>query len=425
MVDEGRWFKATLLFAVLLPATLVTVSPAGGQEDRAVGLTPAQETQIIEGARELAGLDEEEISRVLEDPEFVNDIPVDVRFSVSETEPTNTAASSDGYRTQAAYETTCREKLATVEYVDADKKPLFRFDVTKKWCFNGERVLSGNMNEVETWVRADARYSPETGGWRYNKAAEAGTDEFRTFHNRPNGAHRSSRAGKFEYFFPNASKPAGGNSPGVMQSGRYNGTCFSDLYEPIAEPTINSGPSGVVRNTSARFTFSAEGSGTTFKCSLDGRGFKGCTSPKSYSSLKEGRHTFRIMAVDSVGNATTKPPARVWVLDTTAPQVIGVRPVAGAEGVAPGANIIATFSEDVEAVSLIGNFTLVRKGNGARVGAALSYDPANNRAVLNPNSNLAAGATYTARVRGGSGGVTDRAGNPLASDKVWSFTVAR
>ena len=31
---------------------------------------------------------------------------------------------------------------------------------------------------------------------------------------------------------------------------------------------------------------------------------------------------------------------------------------------------------------------------------------------------------YTARLKGGSGGVTDAAGNPLAADKVWSFTVA-
>jgi hypothetical protein len=44
--------------------------------------------------------------------------------------------------------------------------------------------------------------------------------------------------------------------------------------------------------------------------------------------------------------------------------------------------------------------------------------------VLNPVTNLTPGTRYTARINGGSGGVTDRAGNLLAADRVWSFTVA-
>ena len=39
-----------------------------------------------------------------------------------------------------------------------------------------------------------------------------------------------------------------------------------------------------------------------------------------------------------------------------------------------------------------------------------------------PQSALAYGATYTATVKGGSGGVTDVAGNALAADVSWSFT---
>ncbi len=33
------------------------------------------------------------------------------------------------------------------------------------------------------------------------------------------------------------------------------------------------------------------------------------------------------------------------------------------------------------------------------------------------------GATYTVTVKGGAGGVTDLAGNPLAADSTWSFTI--
>jgi hypothetical protein len=47
-----------------------------------------------------------------------------------------------------------------------------------------------------------------------------------------------------------------------------------------------------------------------------------------------------------------------------------------------------------------------------------------NVATLNPTSDLAAGTTYTATIKGGSSGVKDAAGNALASDKTWTFTTA-
>jgi hypothetical protein len=54
--------------------------------------------------------------------------------------------------------------------------------------------------------------------------------------------------------------------------------------------------------------------------------------------------------------------------------------------------------------------------------AAVSYDPTTNKATLNPNAELQAGKTYSAKVKGGSTGVKDSAGTPLAAEKVWSFT---
>jgi hypothetical protein len=43
---------------------------------------------------------------------------------------------------------------------------------------------------------------------------------------------------------------------------------------------------------------------------------------------------------------------------------------------------------------------------------------------LDPNSRLASSTIYTAKVKGGSGGVKDVAGNPLTADLTWSFTTA-
>ena len=52
----------------------------------------------------------------------------------------------------------------------------------------------------------------------------------------------------------------------------------------------------------------------------------------------------------------------------------------------------------------------------------MSYDATTNMATLTPQAALQYGATYTVTVKGGSGGVTDVAGNALAADVSWSFT---
>src|SRR5215207_49632 len=109
--------------------------------------------------------------------------------------------------------------------------------------------------------------------------------------------------------------------------------------------------------------------------------------------------------------------------DTTPPTVTDVAPADGATGVAGTTNVEATFSEamDENSVETAGNFTLVKQGT-TPVAATVSYDPATNKATLNPNTDLEAGVTYTATVKGGANGVKDAAGNPLAADKVWTFT---
>ena len=52
----------------------------------------------------------------------------------------------------------------------------------------------------------------------------------------------------------------------------------------------------------------------------------------------------------------------------------------------------------------------------AVVPATVTYDAATSTATLTPQTALTYGATYTVTVKGGAGGVTDLAGNPLAAD---------
>src|SRR5829696_8181507 len=112
--------------------------------------------------------------------------------------------------------------------------------------------------------------------------------------------------------------------------------------------------------------------------------------------------------------------------DTTAPTVDNVAPTNGATGVAVTANVEAAFSEamDEASVETAGNFTLVKEGTTTPVAATVSYDPATDKATLTPNAALEASVTYTATVKSGANGVKDAAGNPLAADKVWTFTTA-
>jgi hypothetical protein len=86
------------------------------------------------------------------------------------------------------------------------------------------------------------------------------------------------------------------------------------------ETTIGSGPPAYERSTSASFSFSSSEAGSTFQCSRDGSTFSACTSPKSYSSLSQGNHTFRVRAIGTAGNIDASPATRSWFVDTVVPK---------------------------------------------------------------------------------------------------------
>ena len=85
------------------------------------------------------------------------------------------------------------------------------------------------------------------------------------------------------------------------------------------QTTITSGPAKPTNLTGASFGFSSE-AGARFTCSLDGGAYSACTSPKSYSGLAQGSHTFRVKATDQAGNVDPTPAARTWRIDRTPPQ---------------------------------------------------------------------------------------------------------
>jgi large repetitive protein len=94
----------------------------------------------------------------------------------------------------------------------------------------------------------------------------------------------------------------------------------------IPTTTITSGPGDASNDTSPTFAFTSSANGATFTCSLDGAAFSSCTSPKTYSALGDGTHTFQVKSKNAAGSES--PPAtRSWLIDTVAPNTsIGSHP---------------------------------------------------------------------------------------------------
>ena len=114
--------------------------------------------------------------------------------------------------------------------------------------------------------------------------------------------------------------------------------------------TIGTGPAGSTPSTGAIFSFSADDPAATFECSIDGSSYTSCTSPKSYSGLAEGSHTFSVRATDLAGNTDQTPASRTWTVDVTPPAAPVI--TAPADGTAFATSSV-TLSGTAEPLALI------------------------------------------------------------------------
>ncbi|MGH2753126.1 MAG: adventurous gliding motility protein AgmC, partial [Actinomycetota bacterium] len=87
------------------------------------------------------------------------------------------------------------------------------------------------------------------------------------------------------------------------------------------ETTIDTGPPAAIGTTSTSFTFSSDDLGATFQCSLDGASFDNdnCTSPRNYTGLLEGSHSFAVRAKNAAGAVDLSPASRNFVVDLSEP----------------------------------------------------------------------------------------------------------
>jgi hypothetical protein len=95
------------------------------------------------------------------------------------------------------------------------------------------------------------------------------------------------------------------------------GVRITDTTPP--DTTITSTPSNPTTSTSASFAFTASEVGSTFECKLDTGSYGSCATPKSYTGLSVGAHTFAVRATDAAANTDATPATFSWTI--TAPSV--------------------------------------------------------------------------------------------------------
>ncbi|MEO5986384.1 MAG: hypothetical protein ABIW50_08470, partial [Candidatus Limnocylindria bacterium] len=91
---------------------------------------------------------------------------------------------------------------------------------------------------------------------------------------------------------------------------RLNCTGYNPAATPTPTTTILTGPTGNTTKDSATFTFVGAPSPTSYRCALDGGSFAACSSPKMYSGLGLGSHTFEVQGVNVTGPGL--PVSRDW-----------------------------------------------------------------------------------------------------------------
>lgn len=143
-------------------------------------------------------------------------------------------------------------------------------------------------------------------------------------------------------------------------------------------------------------------------------------------------------ARDLAGNASQ---ANTWSFtttagaDATAPVVNSTDPANAASGVAISSTINVSFNEPMDPVTITTANFMVTGPGGIPVMGTVAFDVSNNTATFTrhqhlitpvdfhptPVSYLDSGTTYTVAL---TTGAMDMAGNPVASDLVWSFTTA-
>ena len=115
--------------------------------------------------------------------------------------------------------------------------------------------------------------------------------------------------------------PAAGSSQRVAETGNTGAfgaaqsralTLFQDSDPP--DTLITSAPPDQTGSTSVKFEFRATENTTTLSCQLDSGAFTPCSSPVTFSGLREGEHVFNVRSRDLGGNNDASPAQKEFLV---------------------------------------------------------------------------------------------------------------
>ncbi|WP_143092689.1 Ig-like domain-containing protein [Arsenicibacter rosenii] len=178
------------------------------------------------------------------------------------------------------------------------------------------------------------------------------------------------------------------------------------------DTTLTSNPPNPTNSSSATFTFTGSDNVTapgnlTYEVQLDGTGFSSGASPKTYTGLADGPHTFQVRAVDEAGNPDPTPASYTWNIDTTPPPApVVIAPANGSKTNNNKPTVRGTAEANISVTILI---------DGTSVGTVTANAGGKWMFTL---SNALADGSHTAKAR-----ATDDAGNTSVDSNTNTFTV--
>ena len=175
----------------------------------------------------------------------------------------------------------------------------------------------------------------------------------------------------------------------------------------VPTTALTDSPPAIDASNDPSFSFDSNEGAATFECSLDGGAWSACTSPRSYTDLADGPHTFEVRAVDQAGNTDATPASHSWTIDTTAPAA----PVISSPA---DESVTSDSTPTISGTAEAGSTVTVR--DGLTVIGTTTADGSGNWS-LTPSSALTDGAhSFSATA-------TDAAGNESAQSNVVDVTI--
>jgi hypothetical protein len=223
-------------------------------------------------------------------------------------------------------------------------------------------------------------YHLKSGAFAIGKASK--TDYTKT--DIDNGTRDSAPdAGADEYGVTGASTPPPASPP-------------ADTTAP--NTTISSGTTGSTTATTASFAFTGSDNTTaasslTYECKVDAGAYAACTSPKAYSGVAAGSHTFSVRAKDTAGNADATPATATWTVTAAASS--------GLVAAYSFNETSGTTTADRSGNGLTGTITGATHTTAGKFGGALSFNGTSNLVSVPDNAklDLTKGMTLEAWVR--------------------------